>query len=121
MPDSVKAALDFVQTLFGIAAGVYGVRVYRKTRGGSDLFLYFAVFAVLVGVIGVFNLVEDASMWAGMRLAEQGSVRNLEEIRIAGAYQALANAVEALGAAIAGVAAVLCGASLARFVSRGRR
>lgn len=121
MPDSAKAVLDLVQAFFGIVAGIYGVRVYRRTRGGSDLFLYFAVFSVLVGIIGVFNLLEDASAWFGMRLVQQGTIKGLEDMRYAAAYQALSNAVEALGSAVAGVAAALCGLSLARFVSRGKR
>lgn len=52
----IGMVIAVTQMLAGLAAGFYGVRIYRATKGGAQMFESLAVFAVLAAVIGFANL-----------------------------------------------------------------
>ncbi len=54
----VGLVVTVIEVLAAIVAGFYGLVIYRSTQGGTTMFTFIAIFAVLAAIIGVSDLFE---------------------------------------------------------------
>ncbi|HDJ37705.1 MAG TPA: hypothetical protein ENF24_00750 [Methanosarcinales archaeon] len=54
----VGLVVTVIEVLAAIVAGFYGLVIYQSTKGEATMFVFVAIFAVLVAILGASDLLE---------------------------------------------------------------